>query len=343
MGASSSCKIFETLSTALQWVLMNKYKIPTVTHILDDFMFVGPPGSDLCLKYLNTFLEICKYTGIPVKHSKTVYPTSVGIAHGITFDTINMQARLPNDKLIKCKQSILYALNQNTMTIKQVQALIGLLSFVCKVVRPGRSFLRRLIDLTMGKNNKFHNVNLNKDTKLDLELWLQFLSKYNGVSLLIPNIWTKQDHLKLYTDASGKYGFGAVFDNEWVQGNWPETWREREITIKELYPIVLSTYLWADQLENKNVMFYTDNMSVVHIINTQTSRDKNIMILVRKLVLKLLQLNTTYKAEHISGKKNIIADALSRGLFQQAKEAAPHLDAMPKQVPHDCLPNSWIP
>ena len=37
MGASSSCKIFEGLSTALEWVAVNKLGIDKIVHILDVF------------------------------------------------------------------------------------------------------------------------------------------------------------------------------------------------------------------------------------------------------------------------------------------------------------------
>ena len=36
-GASSSCKIFESISTAIEWIAKNKLNIPNIIHILDDF------------------------------------------------------------------------------------------------------------------------------------------------------------------------------------------------------------------------------------------------------------------------------------------------------------------
>ena len=37
MGLASSCRSFEKLSTAMQWVARNKLEIPYIIHILDDF------------------------------------------------------------------------------------------------------------------------------------------------------------------------------------------------------------------------------------------------------------------------------------------------------------------
>ena len=48
MGASSSCQIFEKLSTALHWTMINKYKASGMSHLIDDFFFIGPPDSEKC-------------------------------------------------------------------------------------------------------------------------------------------------------------------------------------------------------------------------------------------------------------------------------------------------------
>ena len=41
MGCSSSCSIFETFSTALEWIAMNKLGVTKVVHIIDDFLFLA--------------------------------------------------------------------------------------------------------------------------------------------------------------------------------------------------------------------------------------------------------------------------------------------------------------
>ena len=71
MGCSTSCNIFESFSTAIQWILKEKLGVKFVSHILDDFMFVGPSNSEICQKSLNTFLALSEHIGIPIKASKT--------------------------------------------------------------------------------------------------------------------------------------------------------------------------------------------------------------------------------------------------------------------------------
>ena len=38
MGCSASCKIFETLSNALQWIASSKLHIRNISHVVDDFL-----------------------------------------------------------------------------------------------------------------------------------------------------------------------------------------------------------------------------------------------------------------------------------------------------------------
>ena len=46
-GCKSSPKIFDSLSEALCWILLNKYRLPYIVHLLDDFLTVTPSSSPL--------------------------------------------------------------------------------------------------------------------------------------------------------------------------------------------------------------------------------------------------------------------------------------------------------
>ena len=80
---------------------------------------------------------------------------------------------------------------------------------------------------------------------------------------------------------------------------------------------MLALRLRGSVLQNKRVVFWSDNQAVVAIINRQTSRCPQIMKLVRKLVVRCLEWNIHFKARHVRGIDNSIADALSH--FQMAR------------------------
>ena len=64
-GCFSSCKTFETLSTAMEWIAQNKLRINHIIHLLDDFLIIAKYES-LCADQLHLFLELCSYLGIPI-------------------------------------------------------------------------------------------------------------------------------------------------------------------------------------------------------------------------------------------------------------------------------------
>ncbi|VDI71577.1 Hypothetical predicted protein [Mytilus galloprovincialis] len=185
MGASSSCQLFENFSSALQWILNSKFQIRGVSHLLDDFFFVGEANTNKCSVALNTFLTLSKTLGVPIKDEKTQLPTTCIIIYGIEIDSRAMVARLPKDKIAK----ILGLLNifkvKKKVILRELQSLLGLLNFACSVVVPGRAFLRRLFDLTIGHSCPHYRITLNSEARADLRAWFDFVSNYNGKSCFL--------------------------------------------------------------------------------------------------------------------------------------------------------------
>ena len=340
MGCSSSCNIFETFTTALEWVAMNKLNASALIHILDDFLFIAP-SKEKCQGDLNNFLTVCQRIGIPIAIGKTMGPDRALQFAGITLDTELMEVRLPEEKLDKCLSQLSYFCSRKSVTLKELQSLIGLLNFACCVVVPGRAFLRRLIDLTRGVRKPTHHVRLTKESKYDLQVWLNFLRSYNGKSFFLGSRWYTSKTLKLFTDAAGSLGYAAIFGKQWFFGEWPAVWKTFNITILEFFPIVLASEIWGPLMRNKCIVFFSDNQAVVEIINKQTSKDRSIMVLLRHFVLCTLKYNILFHAKHIAGCINRKSDALSRLQVEKFRLLAPIADPQPTPVPEGLLPNNW--
>ena len=341
MGCSSSCKTFETFSTAIEWIAKQKLNIKYILHLLDDFLIVAPT-KELCHHQLNLFLMLCSYLGIPMAPEKTIGPASTITFAGIELDSVLMEARLPDEKLVKCRVLISEFLTCKKVTLKAIQSLTGLLNFACSVVVPGRAFLRRLIDLTIGVRAPHFLIRLSREVKEDLRVWQTFLSGFNGRSFFLSDAWCTSTQLELYTDASGSLGFGAIFGSKWCYGKWPSSWRHRNIALLEFYPIVLSLYLWGKDMTNQRILFFTDDEALVHVINKQSCKDKDLMVFVRKLVLVCLCNNIVFKATHIPGLCNTLADALSRLQLQTFKQLAPaYMHPCPTEIPLHLQPPNW--
>ncbi|CAJ0961692.1 unnamed protein product [Ranitomeya imitator] len=87
-------------SSFSHWDLQSSCKDAGVLHYVDDFLFVGPVGSSICLNTLNRFIRLCNFFGVPLAHEKTVVPSHSIEFLGITLDSQKMESRLPIDKII---------------------------------------------------------------------------------------------------------------------------------------------------------------------------------------------------------------------------------------------------
>jgi len=258
MGLNISCQIFTRFSNALQWIMETKYGA-NVSHIIDDFCFVGPSDSNLCKSSLENFLTVCRHIQIPIKYEKTVTPTTKLIIYGIEVDSENMIIRLPQDKVEKIKRKLSEIQKKRKITLKQLQSIIGLLNFACGCIVPGRAFLRRLYDLTKGVTRPSHFIRLNMEARADFNMWGVFMQSFNGRCMFLQDDWVDSQMLHLYTDASSKIGFSAVFGSEWVADIWQDSFKEHHINVLELIPIVIAVAVWGKKMSNHKIKFHSDN------------------------------------------------------------------------------------
>ncbi|KAM3920262.1 uncharacterized protein RB166_014650 [Leptodactylus fuscus] len=290
MGCSISCHYFEMFSSFLEWVVRSETGSSSITHYLDDFLFVSPPGDGRCQYLLDTFRSLMNRFGVPLSEEKTEGPCSCLSFLGIEFDTEAMVYRLPADKLSKLRDLLMGFLAVSKVTLKQLQSLLGLLVFACRIMPMGRVFSRRLSLATRGISSPRHHIRVTRPLKADLRVWLSFLDSYNGRTCWQSPEVSNSD-LSLFTDAAGSLGFGAVLGSQWCAEPWPDAWREaglcRNLTVLELFPIIVAVEIWGDQLRDRRVRFWSDNLSVVHCVNHLSSSSPPVLALLRHLASAL--------------------------------------------------------
>ena len=286
---------------------------------------------------LHNFLQLCKRVGVPIKKEKTVEPTTKIIIYGIEVDSHTLECRLPHEKIVKIRKALNESYKRRKIKLRELQSVIGLLNFACLVVSPGRTFLRRMIDLTKNITNPFHYIRLGKEARADLSAWKLFIDSFNGKSVFLSDNWVSSDYLKLFTDASGNVGYAAVYGSQFLAHKWCDKLKHHQITVKELFPITLALEIWGKSMKNSKVLFLSDNQAVVEVINKKSCKDKTLMSLLRRLVVSALRNNIMFRAKHIQGKTNVVADHLSRFQFQKAKLIAPWLSQQQTVVPTNLL------
>ena len=334
-GLRSAPKLFTAIADALLWI-MGSHGVQEGIHYLDDFLVLGPAGSDMCGRALVTSLDICRELGVTVAPQKTEGPVTSLSFLGILLDTERMELRLPNDKLIRLRALIHEWKGRRACRKRQLLSLIGQLQHACKVVRAGRSFLRRLIDLSTVPKKMHHQVRLNRAFQSDLLWWDTFLEDWNGVSMMT-SLHRSPASATLTSDASGGWGCGAfTSDGEWFQMQWPDYWGSVHITVKELVPIVVASAIWGQKWRGKTVRCRCDNAAVVAVTRSGSSKHPLVMHLLRCLSFFVAYYQLYLDTVHLPGRCNEAADALSRDNLPLFMQLIPDAQQLPTSVP-DCL------
>ena len=217
-GLRSAPKIFNAVADTVEWIIRQQGVDP-VFHYLDDFLLVGLPGSGQCTTHLSIVLSVFTHLGIQVAQEKVEGPSTTITFLGIEIDTMAMQLRLPANKLAELRNLVRQRMLRKSCLKKDLQSLAGKLQHACKVVRPGRTFLRRVFELLRVAVKKYHHIRLNNEFRSDLMWWDTYLSDWNGVSMVQGSARTQQ--VAVFTDASGEVGCGGWWGTRWFQYKWP--------------------------------------------------------------------------------------------------------------------------
>ncbi|VDI83287.1 Hypothetical predicted protein [Mytilus galloprovincialis] len=204
-----------------------------------------------------------------------------------------MVIRIPQDKLTEVKGKLELTIKKRKITLRDLQSLVGSLNFCAKAIPSVRAFNKRFCDAMCGIQRPNHFIRVTLDTAGNPDL-----------------------------------GCGVYFAGRWAYFQWPSSWENpddmADITFLELVPIVLSILLFKEDLHNKRIIFQTDNTAIVSILNKKSSKSRRLMELVRPFVLHTMLFNMQFKAVHIEGRSNFIADAISRKQWHKFRMVAPH-------------------
>ena len=335
-GLRSAPKLFTALADALLWI-MGQHGVVHAWHYLDDFLILGPPQSPQCKEHLEVALSLCKRLGIPIAAHKLEGPAPVLSFLGIRIDSVPGTLSLPEDKLTRLKRLIMMWQTRKCCKKRELLSLVGQLQHACRVVRAGRTFLRRMIDLSTVPRELDHWVRLNRGFQSDLHWWDVFLEQWNGIALC-SGVVQRPPADSITSDASGRWGCGAfITGGEWFQFCWPPAWEQVHITVKELLPIAVACAVWGHQWLGCSVCILCDNAAVVAIVRTGTAKDPLVMHLLRCLFFFTARYQLTLLPKHLPGRENVAADHLSRDALSSFRQVVPHAKAEPTTLPDNLM------
>ncbi|XP_065145726.1 uncharacterized protein [Paramisgurnus dabryanus] len=330
-GCRSSPKIFDSLSEALCWILTNNHKLPYVLHLLDDFLIITPTSSPPH-SGLSTLVKVFSEIGVPLSKEKTLGPCTSIEFLGITLDSISFQASLPLEKIQRIALLLSNYILADRCTKQQLLALLGHLNYAIRIIPQGKSFVSNLLAKAATIPSLHDKTTLDEACKMEMRLWQQFLSSWNGISFFYNDYITHPEDIQMYTDAAPSIGFGGYYSGRWFASEWPPEFSNLiqksdfpSSALYKMYPVIIATILWGHEWSRQSILIHSDNSAVVEIINKGRSRSLAIMQLVRRLTLISAQHQFIIRAAHVLGYSNSIADAsreaILNGLAQSTLSA----------------------
>ena len=126
----------------------------------------------------------CYDTGTPIEEAKCEGSSTVIAFLGVELDTVALEIRLAADDLKRLEDLLKEWRGRKAGKKQDLLSLIGSLYHASKAVRQGRTFLHRLINLSIAVKHMDNFVHLNISGQSDIQWWWGFTESWNGVSML---------------------------------------------------------------------------------------------------------------------------------------------------------------
>ena len=306
-GARKSPAIFHRLTQAVRR-MMARRGFPNIVVYLDDFLIIDE-SKENCLLAMNVLLCLLGELGFWINWSKVVDPCQNIVFLGINFDSVNFNLTLPENKVKETMDLLQWFSDKSRASKKQLQSLAGKLNWASRVIRGGRTYLRRVLNLQNSIKLPHHKAKLNIEFRKDIAWWQGFMSQFNGVPM-----GKKTSIGQVHVDACN-VAAGIAFEGDWAYLNWGLDWPEVakfHINHKEVLAIILAARKWGHLWSNSSVTVLTDSECAKYIIRNGTTANPVVMNYLRELFWISAFYNFDLIPVHIKGHDNILPDTISR-------------------------------
>lgn len=307
-GSRLAPGIFHRLTQAVKRMMVKRGFTAVVVY-LDDF-FVCESTADECAAAMATLVKLLRSLGFRINWNKVVDPTQRLTFLGIEIDTMAMCKRLPCDKMLALKETLLIFSHRKRATKKQLQSLAGSLSWAAGVVFGGRVFLRRIINAISSLTAASHKCIISLGVRLDIDWWNNCMNSFNGSSLILDDMPVTSVCTDACNVAAGGHFCGDWFYSSW-EADWPDM-QDAHINVKELASVILAANRWAPLWSNKRIIILSDNSTTVSCLNRGTSSNCQLMKYLRYMFWLSVIYNFRLTACHVPGVDNVLADRISR-------------------------------
>ena len=106
-------------------------------------------------------------------------------------DSAALELCLPHKKLCKLKGMLIEWQFKKVYLREQLESSLDHLNHACNVVKPGRTFIGRLMSLlTEAKKKHCSVIHVNIHARSDIRWWYAFIEPWNGISIIIRQVNT---------------------------------------------------------------------------------------------------------------------------------------------------------
>ena len=138
---------------------------------LDDFFLVEDTKQD-CTTAMNALIAILRRLGFHIAYKKLSPPSQSCRFLGIELDSVALEARLPEDKIIKLHKELKFFSGKKRATLRQLQRLTGVLCHASKVIYGGRPYTHNILQMQKLFSSGAKRIRLSSD------FHTEFIHKY---------------------------------------------------------------------------------------------------------------------------------------------------------------------
>jgi hypothetical protein len=310
-GLSTAPWLFTRIVTTLAAVAHKKGM--NLHTYLDDWLLRNQEKRSLSLQR-DALISLTQHCGFLINFKKSsLEPTQDFVFIGVRFRT-DLGIMLPPDKriidILDRTSSMKVA---TSVTARQFLSFLGLLNSAADQIPLGRLHMRplQLFLLTQWKpvsRDLLHKIVLQHDLLQEVwNFWTDRSRLQEGVSLE-----QKTPDFTIETDASVQ-GWGAHLQGDQISGSWTSVQRLQHINVLEMLAMEEALFHWLPRFRGHVVQVLTDNSTVMYyIIKQGGTKSLSLCTLAWRILRWCKNNNISLVVKHIPGKRNVIADSLSR-------------------------------
>lgn len=313
-----------------QWPEVNDGRCHLIVY-LDDWLATGFLTKADCEQAYGIFIATADELGLVLQMEphKTCPPTQTLDFLGVIFCSRSMSLSLSKSRVAKMVSDLQRLQNAASVTVKELQRLVGVLQWSTVVFATCRPYLRQMLDVLKSvgpRPARGRHINLSAEARADIRMWLRILSvlKLNNRPIASVPLHYTTCRVELYTDASFTAG-GYFFGGRWRMWRWPAAWRTERIgffskddsiaicelealaclvAVRDLAPLA--------GVAQHRVVMHIDNLPLVRMISKLTTPSAACLVIIKELMWWFVAYGIDAAPVHIRSEDNEASDALTR-------------------------------